>query len=813
MSDQQKIREIISKLRPKLQEYLVSQNVRITGNGFFSCIHPDHPDRHPSCSLNYGNPPFEGEVFHCFSRTGHDGNIFTAAHWLEGLPVHDFRFYSETLVKLCSQFGIEYSPMELSEDDKIKFMKRRALEDSLHVIQSMTYEHQEGSTNQLRVSRSPIKHLLDRGIDSTTIKAFQMGTIDAHSQYLTAMKGLGWEDEGQLQSFDLVNQGIFNRSGVIIPIFDDVGRLVGYVTRNTIYNPNDHASRKYYNSTNSDIYQKGAVLFNYNNCQNLPGPLYIVEGYLDAVYMWQSGIKKVCAIGATVLTEKHIEMLWKHGQHDILLCLDGDTGGHKGVELALERFSDYKAINVKVVEMPTNTDPDSFIREFGTERFEALPTFTPFRWMLTHNSYSESLDATVNRMIPIIAQEDSAVQRTQMIRELAHFASIDESDIRADVEKILSQENDQYLKEINDVNGFVMQQLQRKSIRDTYSILKMGIDRMDIINEKHNSKIDLKNDFQQRISMLADRIQEGDFKEGLKTPKFRRFQELVDGVPYWANLMLFGGRPSAGKTAFITALSLDVVEANPDAAVFYMSIDDSADLMLTKILAARSGLSVSEIKRYTELPKEKQERFQEALAFMRNISDRYIIVDASQGTTLDVLENHVSFFRKNFKDMKTIFMLDNFHKLSLPSRAGRFDALTEASQRIKNIALVNDMPIIATVELRKLASETDRPTRQDMSGTNKLDYDADVVALIHNDLQVNSNSLLKHDVIVDGKKKEMPFIEVNVVKNKITGELGMVPYEFNRHDMSFREFNSGKYRILRSKADNKKHSVDCTSTY
>ena len=794
MSDKDQLLEVISKLRPKLQEYIESQGVHVNSAGFFSCIHPDHEDRHPSASLNFGNAPFEGEVFHCFSGKGHDGNIFTAAHWLEKLPINDFRFYTETLPKLCEQFGIAYTPVELSEDVKREYTKRRAYEDSLRVIQSMTYDG-----DQLKATRPGIKHLLDRGITEDTIAAFKIGTIDSYSAYLDSMKTLGWENANELQAFDLANKGIFDRDGTIIPIFDHLKQLVGYVTRNTKFDPNDHGSRKYYNSINSDIYQKGSILFNYNNISHLSGPLYIVEGYLDAVYLYQAGIRKVAAIGATSLTHKHIEMLYMQDQNDVIVCLDGDDTGREATRLALERLAEYRNIKVRVITLPTGQDPDSYVRERGAESFKNLEQLSPFKWTLTQSSYDTDLFSLAQNAIPVIASEESAVARQAMIRELSQFTSIEELDIKRDVEAIIVKESDKYLRDVGEVNTHVVMQLQRRSVRETRSIVQSAVDKLDIIEERHNSKIDVKDEYYQKLQLLEDKIVTGAFKFGFQTPRFKRLQKVLDGVPFWQNLILFGGRPSAGKTAFITHLSLDIVDANEDAAVFYMSIDDSADLMVQKILAVYSGFSTSKIKMFPTLPDDEQQRIRDAMDMVKKNAGRYVIADAAQGNTLEVLENHMSWFNKNpkFQDKKKLFILDNFHKLAFTPRANRIDALTEGSQKLKHLSQTYDTPIIATVELRKLSDERARPTRQDMSGTNKLDYDADVVALVHNDQQVNQATHLVHDISINGAMESHPWIEVDIVKNKINGTLALCPMKFNKYNMRFAEGKIGEFSALR----------------
>lgn len=778
------VTQVIAELRPKLRSYLESKGVLIDNAGFFRCIHPDHDDKHPSCSIGGSH---NEEVFHCFSRAGHDGNIFTAAHWLDNQPIAGEEFFNDTLKKLADQFGIPYEPMELSPDVKREVAKRRAYRDAVGVLNSMTYH-----CGNLNASHVGIKHLLDRGINQASIRTFGAVVLESFSAYIDAMHGLGWTDDEFLKEAGLAHKGIFDRHSVLFPIYDKRSRPVGFVSRNTRFNPNDHGSMKYINSNNSDIYCKGNILFNYNNVYKKTGPLYIVEGYLDAVYLEQCGMEKVVAIGATILTDSHIEMLLEDNQNNIILCLDSDEGGRKGTEIALERMAPLKAFSIQIIDLPTNDDPDSYVRANGVDKFLEYETKTPFKWTLEHTtSFNADLVEVAKKAIPAIATEDSAVARLKMIRELSQYTSVPESEIKRDVESLLNKHDSKYLEEVRNINQAVQFKLNKRSLNDTRTILREAMVKLDGIDEKFNQKSDLQGDFFDRLSNLETKIRGGDYKYGLKSPSFSKFQNVLDGVPFWANLIWIGGRPSAGKTAFMTALSMDILDANDDAAIFYQSIDDNLDLLMTKMLAVRTGLTTSEIRQFGRLKGEDKDAFEEGILWLRSVRDRIIIADASHGNTVDKLESHMSYFCRQFPEHKKLYLLDNFHKLSMTSRTGnqRSDAISDTSSQIKNISLLNDVPIMATVELRKLQGEKDRPTRQDMQGSNKLDYDADVIALVHNDRQVNRDSNITWTGGYKGKVESMPYVEIDIVKNKINGRDGMIPYQFNKFNMRMTEDN------------------------
>lgn len=801
--------DVFTALRPKLREYLTLKGIDIDDNGFFSCIHPNHPDIHPSCSIG-GN--LNEEVFHCFScRTA--GNIIHAVHFLDKKPITGLGLYTDTLPYLCKMFDIPYEPIEISEDQKREFQKRRAYEDAVNVVHSLIYKKQD----KIRVidqEHPAIKHLLARGITIETIKRFKIGCIPSHKEYLDEMKTLGWVDKSYLESADLANRKIFSPTGIIIPIFDDKNRAVGFVTRRTDMDTNAHGEEKYVNSQNSDIYHKSEILFNYNNCKLEDGQLFIVEGYLDAVYMVQAGISNVAAIGATMLTEEHVDMLFTDKFRNIVVCLDSDEGGRRGVKLAIDRLASYKGFKVRIMELPEGKDPDTFIRENGKEKFLDLArvdqSLSPFAWMLKCTTFEDDPMETAKKAIPTIAAEESNIVRLQMIRELSRLTGLTEADIRKDVDSLVNKESSRFLEELSDINNYVQVQLSRKKIRDTKGILEEALLKVKTLEGQFNNETDNRSEYVEKLEDVKNRITSGEFKYGLRAARFKKFYENFDGIPYTTCLTLLGGRPSTGKTMYLISLGMDIIDTEEDAAIFFMSIDDTTELMTFKMLAMKSGLSTSEIKRYSELTPDKKQRVDSAWAWIETNSDRFILADATAGNTIDSLENHVNWFTKNFKTKKKLFFLDNFHKLRFSNvgRGKKTEAVSDGSERIKELTQLNDLHMIATVELRKLESSQSRPQLTDLKDSVQLEYDADIIALVHNDKQVKEDTyLVWQGPAKDGFLRLMPYIELNIWKNKITGQLRPIAYRLNDYNLRIDEVPESEIRALKDKKTNGAYSA------
>lgn len=792
------INKIMDEITPHLKEYLNEKGINT--NSFFSCIHPDHPDIHPSCHV-IDEGPGKDRVFYCFSCM-HAGNIFTAAHFLEKKPITGPEFFQDTMKYLADKYGVVYEPIEISPDIKAAYQRKRAYNDAANITHSMSF-----SKGELKRDNIAIKHLLDRGITEESIRKFKIGCIDNFKSYSDQMKRIGWSDKKYLTNIDLCNKGIFNSSRIIIPIMDDKGKTIAFVARRAETSPNDKGESKYINSLNSDIYRKGEVLFNFNTYEKEEGPLYIVEGYLDAVYLTQIGLKNVAAIGATVLTEQHVELLMRYGAKDVILCLDQDKGGIKGTKLAIERMAPYKYFKLRVMDLPKDYDPDSYVREFGLDKFRELGSpdvaLSAFFWLLKQHTFEDDPMAMAEQAIPAIAAEESSITRLKMIKELSRLTAIPELDIRKDVDSLVTAESSKFIEGLSNISNFVQVQLNRKSSKDTKSILQDAIIKVKNLEMKFNNTRDCRSEYSDKISNLRDKVGSGDFSYGLIVPKFKKFEKTFDGIPYTSCLTLIGGRPSAGKTAFLTILGINIVHHNEDAAVFYMSIDDTTELMTLKMLASYTGLSVPKIKSYSKQDKETKKLINEGWEWIEKLKERFIIADATMGKSVDTLEGHVDWFIREFPNKKRVLMLDNFHKMSEDSNYYRkTDAISSRSERIKDIVQNRDIHLIETIELRKLEGTEARPTVSDLKDSVQSEYDADVIILVHNDYQVKKERTNLYYVGNYGDtQKPMPYLEVRIWKNKVNGQCNDLAYRLNTYNLRIFE---DKWSTIVAKTSEKK---------
>lgn len=209
-------------------------------------------------------------------------------------------------------------------------------------------------------------YVAKRGITQSTIQRFGIGWADGTLMKYLHSQGV---DDVTAQRAGLVRpdgrEYFYNR--LVFPIKNSSGRTVGFGGRITKTNSN---APKYLNSPENRLFKKKEVLFGIQNI-NVNKPIYIVEGYMDAISLQSKGVNAVAVLG-TAIGKGHAYLLRSLGIKDIILSLDADEAGTsnavKGLSVLSELF-DVKVLN----NYKDCKDPDEFINRYSAKEFYELP--------------------------------------------------------------------------------------------------------------------------------------------------------------------------------------------------------------------------------------------------------------------------------------------------------------------------------------------------------------------------------------------------------------------------------------------------------
>ena len=341
------------KLRLKVSQ-VVGKSVQLKKRGKeFVGLSPFKNEKTPSFTVND-----EKEFYHCFS-TGEHGNIFDFLIKTKSMG------FGEAVRTLAAEAGMQ--PYRFTKFDQIKDLRFQTYKNIFKDYSNYFNDQLFSKDNQ-----EPLDYLIKRGIKKNIIEEFGLGYVPWNNNFYETLIKKYSEEEIKVTGLYYISEKTkknidrFN-SRIIFPIrniTNDVVAFGGRIIRNS-------KLAKYINSPETEFYKKGNMIFNLDKAKDLrsnTNEVLIVEGYMDVVSVYASGIKNVVSNSGTAITDRQINLLWKFFS-DPIICLDGDESGQTAaIRIAEKLFSSINEKNkIFFSVMPDGKDPDDYIKQFGKE--------------------------------------------------------------------------------------------------------------------------------------------------------------------------------------------------------------------------------------------------------------------------------------------------------------------------------------------------------------------------------------------------------------------------------------------------------------
>ncbi len=346
------------KLRLKVSQ-VVGKTVQLKKRGKeFIGLSPFKNEKSPSFTVND-----EKEFYHCFSSSEH-GNIFDFLMKTKSIG------FGEAVRTLAAEAGMQ--PYRFSNFDQKKDLRFQTYKNIFRDYTNYFNQQLFDQNNQ-----EAINYLFKRGLKKNIIEEFKLGYVPwKNNFYDDLLKEYSEEDinlTGLYYKNDKTGKYIdrFN-SRVIFPVNNITGDTIalgGRIIR-------ESKLAKYINSPETEFYKKGNMIFNLDKAKDLRSEtdeVLIVEGYMDVVSVYASGIKNVIANSGTALTERQISLIWKFFSNPVI-CLDGDESGQKAALRIAEKLFPLINENNKIYFsiMPDGKDPDDYIKQNGKDALISL---------------------------------------------------------------------------------------------------------------------------------------------------------------------------------------------------------------------------------------------------------------------------------------------------------------------------------------------------------------------------------------------------------------------------------------------------------
>ena len=391
------------------------------GSNYFG-VCPFHGDKGPSLSVNENM-----KYWKCFG-CGKSGTVFDFIREIEHVS------FPEAVKIVADKIGTKIDGVS---DVTYRYSKHLEALDFAMKFYQLNIQSKEGHDAK--------EYLLKRGLSDEIINEFEIGYALSKPDNLSKILLSKGYDENILLETGLSNIGnslydLF-RDRITFPIHNADGKCVGFSAR--IYKDIDEA--KYINTKETPVFKKGNILFNYHRAsreaQNYKYIL-VVEGQMDAIRIYSSGIKSVVATMGTALTQKHVALLKRLGV-DVILAFDNDAAGLKATITNGDILSN-EGVNVKVLRIKDAKDPDEYILKNGIEGYKNAieHSVNYFDFKLTNLQEDkdlnkiEDLNKYINQVIKELNKSNDPILRELTINNLSEKYNIDKQVLLNQLEDI-----------------------------------------------------------------------------------------------------------------------------------------------------------------------------------------------------------------------------------------------------------------------------------------------------------------------------------------------------------------------------------------
>ncbi len=420
MDDLELIKEKIN-IVDLISEYLPLKKAGVN----FKVNCPFHQEKTPSFVVSP-----ERQIWHCFGcQKG--GDIFKFLMEKEGID------FPESLEILAQRAGVVLKNRKTKDKDQ---------KERLYEANSKASQYYQYLLTEHKLGKNALDYLHKRGLTGETIKSFGLGYAPQNWESLTKfLEKRGFLEKELIDSGLCVSskRGCYDRmrGRIVFPLIDVRGRIMGFSGRVL-----DDSLPKYVNTPQTPIFDKGRFLFGLHLAKSdirEKKEVILVEGEMDMLMSFQSGVKNIVASKGTALTQFQLDALKKYTD-TLVLCFDtdlaGDEASRRGIEMA-----DLSGFNLKVIQLEggkdpgeiSAKDPDSWKKMVGT----AVPIYD---YYLQSISKRYDLKAPFSKksafaeILPVWKKIHDPVTQDHYIQKLSALLQIKEDTIKDQLNKVLS---------------------------------------------------------------------------------------------------------------------------------------------------------------------------------------------------------------------------------------------------------------------------------------------------------------------------------------------------------------------------------------
>lgn len=397
------------------------------GANYWACC-PFHHEKTPSFSINEPD-----QFYHCFG-CGESGDVIKFVKEMENIDFMDAVKLLAERVKL---------PLPQTNYDSQKTVEQKRKRDTVLKILNDTAHFYLDNLNSGKADEH-IEYILKRQIPSNIVRTFGLGASLNFNDLPAFLLKKGYDKQDMLDSgvINSVDGRLIDSQGgrLIFPIINAMGEVIAFGGR--ALKKVDFG--KYKNTKDTVVFSKSKSLYNINLLKKLKTTqnikeVIMVEGYMDTISLYQAGFKNVVASMGTSLTQDQARLI-KRYTDTVLISYDGDSAGQNANLRGLEILK-HEGLNVKVVPLVDNLDPDDVIKQLGAEGYQscldrAMPLID-FKLHSLKTQYditkSEEKRKFVSEALKVIKTADSAAEQEDLLKALRDISGITYESLKRDL--------------------------------------------------------------------------------------------------------------------------------------------------------------------------------------------------------------------------------------------------------------------------------------------------------------------------------------------------------------------------------------------
>ncbi len=400
------------------------------GYNYWACC-PFHHEKTPSFSVNAAD-----RYYHCFG-CGASGDVIGFVKEYENVD------FMQAVQILAARAHLEVPAF----DDRLqeKSAEKKKKKDRLTALMRDAARFYLGNLYS-GDAEEHLKYLERRGVQPSTMKRFGMGASLDYTSLPVYLRGMGYTAEECEESGACTKTPdgrLIDAEGerLIIPIINNLDEVVAFGGR--LIKQVDRA--KYKNTRETVLFNKSKNLFNINLVKKEKragglSSLIMVEGYMDAISLYQAGFKNVVASMGTSLTKEQARLCRRYTEN-VFISYDGDFAGQKANLRGLDILAE-EGIKVRVVPMPEGLDPDDVIKQRGAAGYQqcldsAMPLID-FRIHAARQKYdlekTEDRRDFVKEALTVVREAESATEREELIKRIARDSGVSVGALQRDLD-------------------------------------------------------------------------------------------------------------------------------------------------------------------------------------------------------------------------------------------------------------------------------------------------------------------------------------------------------------------------------------------